>query len=128
VLVDQMSSVLWPCVDQVASQNGLAPPSEVRIHADEDLTSAYYGLQDSLNRAGVWRLDTVGATYVRLATAVTPGGPKAKPWGRVDLVYRDLPTGQVAVTTAERSRAGWERGPTTAREDYIGVEYQGAVG
>ena len=128
VLVDQMSSVLWPCVDQVASQNGLAPPSEVRIHADEDLTSAYYGLQDSLNRAGVWRLDTVGATYVRLATAVTPGGPKAKPWGRVDLVYRDLPTGEVAVTTAERSRAGWERGPTTAREDYIGVEYQGAVG
>lgn len=128
VLVDQMSSVLWPCVDQVAARNGIAPPSEVRIHADEDLTSAYYGLQDSLYRGGVWRLDTVGVTYVRLATAVSPGGPAAKPWGRVDLVYRDLPTGGVAVSTSERSRPGWERGPTIARKDYVGVDYQGAVG
>lgn len=128
VLVDQMSTVLWPCVDQVATHGGLDPPSTVRIHADEDLTSAYYGLQDSLYRAGVWRLDTVGVTYVRLATAVPPGAERAKPWGRVDLVVRDLPTGRYGITTTERSKSGWERGPTLARRDYIGVEPQGAVG
>ena len=128
VLVDQMSAVLWPCVAQVATHDGIAPPSEVRIHADEDLTSAYYGLQDSLFRGGVWRLDTVGVTYVRLATAVPPGTMRAKPWGRVDLVVRDLPTGRYGLTTTERSKAGWERGPTLARRDYVGVERQGAVG
>ncbi|GLZ46532.1 putative arabinosyltransferase A [Actinomycetospora sp. NBRC 106375] len=128
VLVDQMSAVLWPCVDQVASHDGIAPPSTVRIHADEDLTSSYYGLQDSDYRAGVWRLDTVGATYVRLATSVAPGSQTAKPWGRVDLVVRDLPTGHYGITTVERSKPGWERGPTLARQDYIGVEPQGAVG
>jgi arabinosyltransferase B/arabinosyltransferase C len=128
VLVDQMSAVLWPCVDQVASHDGIAPPSTIRIHADEDLTNAYYGLQDSLYRAGVWRLDTVGVTYVRLATAVTPGRERAKPWGRVDLVVRDLPTGHYGVSTVERMKSGWERGPTLAREDYVGVQPQGAVG
>jgi hypothetical protein len=128
VLVDQMSTVLWPCVDQVASRGGIAPPSDVRIHADEDLTSAYYGLQDNRFRGGVWRLDTVGVTYVRLATSVPPGSERAKPWGRIDLVVRDLPTGRYAVTTSERTQSGWERGPTLAREDYVDVEYQGAVG
>ncbi|MEJ2886667.1 arabinosyltransferase domain-containing protein [Actinomycetospora aeridis] len=128
VLVDQMSAVLWPCVDQVASHGGIAPPSTVRIHADEDLTSSYYGLQDNLYRGGVWRWDTVGVTYVRLATAVAPGREPAKPWGRVDMVVRDLPTGRFGVTTTERSQSGWERGPTLAREEYVGVQYQGAVG
>ncbi|WP_433784903.1 arabinosyltransferase domain-containing protein [Actinomycetospora sp. CA-101289] len=128
VLVDQMSTVMWPCVDQVASHGGIAPASDVRIHADEDLTSAYYALQDNRYRGGVWRLDTVGATYVRLATSVPPGAERAKPWGRVDLVVRDLPTGRYAVTTSERSQSGWARGPTLAREDYVDVEYQGAVG
>jgi arabinosyltransferase B/arabinosyltransferase C len=128
VLVDQMSAVMWPCVNQVAVHDGIAPPSEVRIHADEDLTSAYYGLQDSRFRGGVWRFDTVGATYVRLATAVPPGAEAAKPWGRVDLVVRDLPTGRYGVTTTERTKSGWERGPTLAREEYVGVEPQGAVG
>ena len=128
VLVDQMSAVMWPCVNQVAVHDGIAPPSEVRIHADEDLTSAYYGLQDSRFRGGVWRFDTVGATYVRLATAVPPGAQAAKPWGRVDLVVRDLPTGRYGVTTTERTKSGWERGPTLAREEYVGVEPQGAVG
>jgi hypothetical protein len=90
--------------------------------------SAYYGLQDSRFRGGVWRFDTVGATYVRLATAVPPGAEAAKPWGRVDLVVRDLPTGRYGVTTTERTKSGWERGPTLAREEYVGVEPQGAVG
>jgi hypothetical protein len=128
VLVDQMTWVLWPCVDQVVVHGGIAPPSSVRIHADEDLTSAYYGLQDNRYRRGVWRFDTVGATYVRLATAVAPGSQRAKPWGRVDLVVRDLPTGRYAVTTTERSQSGWARVPTLARRDYVGVEPQGAVG
>lgn len=128
VLVDQMSTVLWPCVDQVAVHDGIAPPSTIRIHADEDLTSAYYGLQDNRLRGGVWRFDTVGVTYVRLATAVAPGSQPAKPWGRVDLVVRDLPTGRYGVTTTERSKPGWERGPTLAREEYVDVPYQGAVG
>ncbi|PVZ09589.1 arabinosyltransferase domain-containing protein [Actinomycetospora cinnamomea] len=128
VLVDQMSTVLWPCVDQVASHDGIAPASDVRIHADEDLTSAYYGLQDRRERGGVWRLDTVGVTYVRLATAVPPGREAAKPWGRVDLVVRDLPTGRYGLSTTERSKSGWERGPTLARQEYVDVEPQGAVG
>jgi hypothetical protein len=120
--------VLWPCVDQVASHGGIAPASEVRIHADEDLNSSYYGLQDNRFRGGVWRLDTLGVTYVRLATAVAPGAERAKPWGRVDLVVRDLPTGRYGVTTTERATSGWERGPTLARQDYVDVEPQGAVG
>lgn len=128
VLVDQMSAVLWPCVDQVASHDGIAPPSTIRIHADEDLTSAYYGLQDSKFRGGVWRFDTVGVTYVRLATSVAPGRERAKPWGRIDMVVRDLPTGRFGITTTERTQSGWERGPTLAREDYVDVQYQGAVG
>jgi arabinosyltransferase B/arabinosyltransferase C len=128
VLVDQMSSSLWPCVDQVAVAKGIAPPAEVRIHADEDLNEEYWGLQDRGERGGAWRLDAVGVTYVRLATAVREGAVAAKPWGRVDLVVRDEPTGRVALTTSTRTKPGWERGPTLARQDYDGIEYQGAVG
>ncbi len=128
VLVDQMSTVLWPCVDQAAVARGIAPPPDVRIHADEDLGQSYWGLQDKLERGGAWRFDDANSTYVRLATAVQPGGPRTKPWGRVDLVVRDRPVGLVDVTTTTRSTPGWERGPTIATEDYADVDYQGAVG
>jgi hypothetical protein len=128
VLVDQMSAVLWPCVDQAAVARGIAPAPEVRIHADEDLGPSYWALQDKLERGGAWRFDDANSTYVRLATAVQPGGPRTKPWGRIDLVVRDRPVGQVDVATTTRSTPGWERGPTLATGDYADVDYQGAVG
>ncbi|WP_157647191.1 arabinosyltransferase domain-containing protein [Actinomycetospora chiangmaiensis] len=128
VLVDQMSAVLWPCVDQAAVARGIAPAPDVRIHADEDLGESYWGLQDKLERGGAWRSDDASSTYVRLATAVQPGGPRAKPWGRVDLVVRDRPAGAVDTVTTSRSKPGWERGPTIATQDYADVDYQGAVG
>ncbi|MDL5154706.1 arabinosyltransferase domain-containing protein [Actinomycetospora termitidis] len=128
VLVDQMSAVLWPCVDQAAVARGIAPAPQVRIHADEDLGQSYWGLQDKPERGGAWRFDDANSTYVRLATAVQPGGPRTKPWGRVDLVVRDRPAGLVDVSSGTRSTPGWERGPTLAEEGYDDVQYQGAVG
>ncbi|GAA4919099.1 arabinosyltransferase B/arabinosyltransferase C [Actinomycetospora succinea] len=127
-LADQSSSSLWPCVDQVAVHDGIAPAPAFRLSVDEDLTGATINSQDWNARGGVWRLDDLESTYVTLATAVRPGGVPAKPWGRVEAVVRDLPDGRYGVSTAERSRPGWERGPTLAREDYSDVEYQGAVG
>ncbi|MFC5061630.1 arabinosyltransferase domain-containing protein [Actinomycetospora atypica] len=128
VLADQMSAVLWPCVDQVAVARGIAPAPDVRIHADEDLGKDYWALQEKQERGGAWRFDDERSTYVRLATAVQPGGPRTKPWGRVDLVVRDRPAGLVDLSSGTRSTPGWETGPTIAYEDYDDVEYQGAVG
>ncbi|MEJ2863304.1 arabinosyltransferase domain-containing protein [Actinomycetospora flava] len=127
-LADQSSSSLWPCVDQVAVHDGIAPVPAFRLSVDEDLTGATINSQDWNARGGVWRLDDLESTYVALATAVRPGGVPAKPWGRVEAVVRDLPAGRYGVITTERPKAGWERGPTLAREDYADVEYQGAVG
>ncbi|MHC1561897.1 arabinosyltransferase domain-containing protein [Actinomycetospora sp. C-140] len=127
-LADQSSSSLWPCVDQVAVHDGIAPAPAFRLTADEDLTGATIQAQDWTARGGVWRHDDLNATYVSLATAVRPGGVPAKPWGRVQMMVRDLPSDRYAVTTTEHSRSGWWRGPTLAREDYADVEYQGAVG
>ena len=127
-LADQSSSSLWPCVDQVAVHDGIAPAPAFRLSVDEDLTGATIDAQDWNARGGVWRLDGLESTFVTLATAVRPGGVPAKPWGRVEAVVRDLPAGRYRVITAERPKAGWERGPTLARQEYAGVEYQGAVG
>ena len=125
VRADQMSSALWPCVNQQVVADGIAPPTQYRMQAGEDLGPNYTGLWTDDTLGGVWRGEELESTYVRLPTSVPAGGPATRPWGSVDAVVHDLPTGGVAIEPGTTTRSGLARLPTIARESYAGVEYQG---
>ncbi|MCD2193292.1 arabinosyltransferase domain-containing protein [Actinomycetospora endophytica] len=125
VRADQMSSALWPCVNQQIVAGGVAPPTQYRMQAGEDLGPNYTGLWTDDTLGGVWRGEELESTYVRLPTSVPVGGPATRPWGSVDVVVHDLPTGGYALEPGTTTRSGLARLPTLARESYAGIEYQG---
>ncbi|HEY2221078.1 arabinosyltransferase domain-containing protein [Actinomycetospora sp.] len=125
VRADQMSSALWPCVNQQIVADGIAPSTRYRMQAGEDLGENYTGLWTDDTLGGVWRGEELESTYVRLPTSVPVGGPATRPWGSVDVVVHDLPTAGYAVEPGTTTRSGLARLPTLARESYAGVEYQG---
>jgi Mycobacterial cell wall arabinan synthesis protein/EmbC C-terminal domain len=126
VRADQMTSAFWPCVDQQFVTDGIAPPTRYRMQAGEDLGEKYTGLWTDNTLGGVWRGEDLESTYVRLPTSVPAGGPATRPWGSVDLVVHDLPTGGTALEPGTTTRSGLARLPTIARESYAGVAFQGA--
>jgi hypothetical protein len=128
VRADQMTSAFWPCVDQQFVTDGIAPPTRYRMVAGEDLGEKYTGLWTDNTLGGVWRGEDLEVTYVRLPTSVPVGGPATRPWGAVDLVVPDLPTGGTALDPGATTRSGWARLPTIARESYADVPFQGADG
>lgn len=124
---DQMSSAMWPCVDQTAVTDAIAPAAEYRLRAT-DRGERFNDLWTDRTLGGAWRTDDLNNTYVRLPATVTPGGPPTGPWGSAELVVPQLPVLRVEVAVGTAVRAGWERGPTLAREEYAGVSYQGTSG
>ena len=128
VRADQMTSAFWPCVDQQFVADGIAPPTSYRMVAGEDLGDKYTGLWTDNTLGGVWRGEDLESTYVRLPTSVPAGGPAARPWGSVDVVVHDLPTGGTALEPGTTTRSGSARLPTIAHESYAGVAFQGADG
>ena len=128
VRADQMTSAFWPCVDQQFVADGIAPPTRYRMQVGEDLGEKYTGLWTDNTLGGVWRGEDLESTYVRLPTSVPVGGPPTRPWGSVDAVVHDLPTGGVTIVPGTTTRSGLARLPTIARESYAGVEFQGVDG
>jgi hypothetical protein len=123
-----MTSAFWPCVDQQFVADGIAPPTRYRMQVGEDLGEKYTGLWTDNTLGGVWRGEDLESTYVRLPTSVPVGGPPTRPWGSVDAVVHDLPTGGVTIVPGTTTRSGLARLPTIARESYAGVEFQGVDG
>ncbi|MDQ3990656.1 MAG: arabinosyltransferase, partial [Actinomycetota bacterium] len=91
VFVDQVSAVLWPCVDQIAIENGIASVPAVRLRAGEGLEDAVSG--NSMfppNGGTLVQLDRT-AEFVELPSALSPVGVPTLPWGHVELVVPDHP-------------------------------------
>lgn len=122
---DQLSTVLWPCVDQVTVRNGIAPTPQVRLSAAEGtpefiLTNPTY---ESWGGTMV-QSERTWAT-VRVYSQVTPGGPPTLAWGNVDRIVYDNPTDNYDLTVNTPTRGGLVRFPTLASEAYSGREYLG---
>ena len=125
VFGDQLSAVLWPCVDQVAVRHGIAPTPTLRLIAAEGtpefiLTNPTY---ESWGGTMV-QSERTWAT-VRPFSAITPGGVPALPWGNVDRIVYDQPTDGYDLTVDQVSRGGLEQFATLASEAYSGREYLG---
>jgi arabinosyltransferase B/arabinosyltransferase C len=125
VFADQLSAVMWPCVDQVAVHDGIAPTPRSRLSAAENtpefiLTNPTYeswgGTQVQSERT--W-------ATVRVFSAVTPGGPPTLAWGNVDRIVYDHPTDGYDLTVNRVDRGGLVQFPTLASEAYSGREYLG---
>lgn len=125
VFADQLSAVLWPCVDQVAVRHGIAPTPQVRLSAAENtpdfiLTNPTY---ESWGGTLV-QSERTWAT-VRVFSAVSPGGPPTLQWGNVDRIVYDHPVDGYDLTVNRVERGGLTRFPTLASEAYSGREYLG---
>ncbi|NYD38530.1 arabinosyltransferase domain-containing protein [Actinomycetospora corticicola] len=125
VFADQLSAVLWPCVNQVAVAHGIAPTPVVRLQAAENtpefiLTNPTY---ESWGGTMV-QSERTWAT-VRIYSTVTAGGPPTLQWGNVDRIVYDHPTDNYDLTVGSVIRSGLTRFPTLATEAYSGREYLG---
>ncbi|GAA4919639.1 arabinosyltransferase B/arabinosyltransferase C [Actinomycetospora succinea] len=122
---DQLSAVLWPCIDQVAVKDGIAPTPTLRLIAAENtpefiLTNPTY---ESWGGTMV-QSERTWAT-VRPFSAVPDGGVPALPWGNVDRIVYDHPTDGYDLRVDHVTRGGLERFATLASEAYSGREYLG---
>ncbi|GAA4801232.1 arabinosyltransferase domain-containing protein [Actinomycetospora chlora] len=125
VFADQLSAVLWPCVDQVAVQHGIAPTPTMRLSAAENtpefiLTNPTY---ESWGGTMV-QSERTWAT-VRPFSALPDGGVPALAWGNVDRIVYDHPTDGYDLRVDHVTRSGTARFATLASEAYSGREYLG---
>ena len=125
VFADQVSAALWPCVDQIAVENGIASVPAVRLRGGE-------GLEDAISDNSVFapnggtlvQLDRT-AEFVELPSALSPVGVPMLQWGHVELVVPDHPVGLVNLRVDRVQRGGWVRLPTLIGERYTGRSYIG---
>lgn len=123
---DQLSMPLWPCADQVAIAHGIAGAPSVRLLADSGIWRPILVNPTFLDWGGVFVGADRTSTTTELVTRLDPlGGAPMLPWGQVQTVVYDHPVGLVDLRVDVTRRAGWERGPTLAGEDYAGREYLG---
>lgn len=121
VFADQVSAVLWPCVDRIEVRDGLAEAPEFRLRAGDGLEEAIeqnaFFPDNGGTLAGVDRT----AEFVELpSTLDPPGGSVMQAWGHVERVEYDHPPGAYDVTVGETRRPGWTRLPTLVGPDYTG--------
>ncbi|MDQ3989247.1 MAG: arabinosyltransferase, partial [Actinomycetota bacterium] len=125
VYADQVSAALWPCVDQVAVEHGIAQAPAVHLLGDEGFSREFLDLAFEVGRGGTLvQADRTG-TAVRVVAELVPSGPPTLPWGRVERVVYDHPVGLVDVEVRRERRAGWTRLPTLSGADYNGYQYVG---
>lgn len=125
VFADQLSAVLWPCVDQVAVQHGIAPTPTLRLIAAEN-TPEFILTNPTFEAWGgtLVQSERTWAT-VRPFSALPDGGVPALPWGNVDRIVYDHPTDGYDLRVDHVSRGGLQRFATLASEAYSGREYLG---
>jgi arabinosyltransferase B/arabinosyltransferase C len=125
VFADQLSAVMWPCVDQVSVQHGIAPTPTLRLSAAE-YTPEWILANSTFESWGgtMVQSERTWAT-VRPFSALPDGGVPAQPWGNVDRVVYDHPTDGYDLRIDHVSRSGLTRFATLASEAYSGREYLG---
>ena len=125
VFADQLSAVMWPCVDQVSVQHGIAPTPTLRLSAAE-YTPEWILANSTFESWGgtMVQSERTWAT-VRPFSALPDGGVPAQPWGNVDRVVYDHPTDGYDLRIDHVSRGGLTRFATLASEAYSGREYLG---
>jgi arabinosyltransferase B/arabinosyltransferase C len=120
VYVDQLTAAFLPCLDQVSVQHGVARAPEVLVLSDEGFGRGFLDLGFEVWRGGSQVPASRSATTVRVPSRLVPSGPPSLPWGRVERVIYDHPTGLVDLQLGELQRAGWTRLPTLATKSYHG--------
>jgi arabinosyltransferase B/arabinosyltransferase C len=120
VYVDQLTAAFLPCLNQVGVQHGIARAPEVLVLSDEGFGRGFLDLGFEVWRGGSLVPASRSATTVRIPSRLMPSGPPSLPWGRVERVIYDHPTGLVDLHVNEVQRAGWTRLPTLAAKNYHG--------
>ena len=125
VFADQVSAVLWPCVDQIAIENGIASAPTVRLRAGEGLEDAIAGNSVFPPNGGTLVQLDRAAEFVELPSALSPVGVPTLDWGHVELVVPDHPVGLMDLRVDQVRREGWVQLPTLVGEQYTGRTYIG---
>ena len=125
VFADQLSTVMWPCVDQVVVHDGIAPTPRSRL-SDGENTPTFILSNPTFESWGGTQVQSERTwATVRMFSAVTPGGPPVLAWGNVDRIVYDHPTDGYDLAVNRVERGGLVRFPTLATEAYSGREYLG---
>ncbi|GLZ46604.1 arabinosyltransferase [Actinomycetospora sp. NBRC 106375] len=122
---DQLSAVLWPCVDQVAVKHGIAPTPTLRLIAAENTPEFILTNPTYESWGGTMVQSERTWAPVRQFSAVPDGGVPALPWGNVDRIVYDHPTDGYDLRVDQVTRGGLTRFATLASEAYSGREYLG---
>ena len=125
VFADQLSAVMWPCVDQVSVQHGIAPTPTLRLSAAENTPQWILANPTYESWGGTMVQSERTWATVRPFSGLPDGGVPALPWGNVDRVVYDHPTDGYDLTVGRVSRGGLEQFATLASEAYSGREYLG---
>ncbi|HVL84635.1 MAG TPA: arabinosyltransferase domain-containing protein [Pseudonocardia sp.] len=126
VFADQVSAVLWPCVDQIAIVHGIAEAPRFRLRAGDGLEGAVEENSTFAPNGGTLvQVDRV-SRFVELPSALDPpGGEPMMQWGHVEQVRYRHPGGGYDLVVGAVRRSGWERLPTLAGEAYTGRQFIG---
>ncbi|NMI01551.1 arabinosyltransferase [Pseudonocardia sp. K10HN5] len=126
VFADQVSAVLWPCVNQIAIHNGIADAPAFRLRAGDGLEAAVGTNSTFAPNGGTLAGVDRTARYVELPSSLDPAGPPAAlGWGHVEQVVYDHPVGRYDLTVGHVQRDGWARLPTLVGKAYTGRDYIG---
>ncbi len=125
VFADQLSAVLWPCVDQVAISDGIVAPPAVRLITGDDIPGFILNNPYNPEWGGTFVQVQANATYVQLESRIHPSGPPTRNWGQVQRVVYEHPVGLVDVTERTSLEPGWQREMPVTGEAYSGREYSG---
>ncbi len=120
VYADQVSASLWPCVNQVSVEHGIAEAPAVMLLADENFRRSFLDIAFRIRQGGTQVPTDRTSAAVRVPAQLVPSGPPTLPWGRVERVVYDHPVGLVDLRVDEQRRWGATRLPTLSGEDYNG--------
>lgn len=125
VFADQLSAVLWPCVEQAAIGHGMVEPPAVRLLTDDGIPE--FVLRNPLDPQWGGSFVQAGytSTYVAMASRIHPSAPPARQWGHVQRVRYDHPAGLVDVRVHTGVEPGWHRDPPVTGDAYSGRKYRG---
>ena len=126
VFADQVSAVLWPCVDQITVADGLAQAPQYRLRAGDGLEGAVRDNSVFVPNGGTLAGIDRTARFVELPSALSPAPDVAEmAWGHVERVEYDHPPARYDLSVGEVRRQGWTRLPTLSGEAYTGRGFIG---
>ena len=125
VFADQLASVLWPCVDQVAIRHGIVEPPSVRLLTDDGVPPIVLANPWNPQWGGTLVQPDHTATVVRMTSRIDPAGPPTRPWGQVERIVRDHPVGVVDLRVERVGEPGWHRDAPITGDAYSGRKYLG---